>query len=362
MARPAVVLHVDTGTDDAAAIAWAATSGAVDLVAVLTGWGNVDADVATRNTRAVLAHLGRSDVPVHAGLGVASAGPGPRHYSAELVMGADGLNGVQLARADAVAADRPASDAGAIEALVRLVDERPGELTLVEVAPCTTLAAALDARPDLPSLLAGFTFMGGSIGEGGNLSPASEANVGNDPGAAAKVVEAFGRPGALAGGAVARLVPLDVCHRCTVDEHLLEAARASSSSSPSADLLARIWQASMGIAHLEGPDAGLPVYDLLAVWSVVHPDALRWERVPLAVDDAGGPAWGMTVADRRVATVEGSGLDADEQRRVLEVMGAAPDRWDVALGVDVDAWRRSMVDWLSGTVHGPGSEAAARLT
>ena len=42
--RTPVVLVVDTGTDDAGAILWAATDPRVELVAVVSDWGNVDVD------------------------------------------------------------------------------------------------------------------------------------------------------------------------------------------------------------------------------------------------------------------------------------------------------------------------------
>jgi pyrimidine-specific ribonucleoside hydrolase len=66
MAIP-VVLDVDTGTDDAAALLWAATDPAIELVAAMATWGNTTVEQAARNTRAVLNAAGRTDVPVFVG-------------------------------------------------------------------------------------------------------------------------------------------------------------------------------------------------------------------------------------------------------------------------------------------------------
>jgi len=347
--RPAptpVVFHVDTGTDDAAMLLWALTAGEVDTVAVLTGWGNVSEAQACRNTLAVLAAAGAGHVPVHRGLDETAAGPRPAGLSAAFAMDVDGLGGVALPDGP------PPSAEPAVDALLRLTAERPGELVLLGVAPFTTLAVALDQDPALPGRLAGVTVMGGSVAAGGNLTPAAEANVGHDPEAAARVVRAFGRPGALAGGAVPRMVPLDVTYKATVDEALVEAAGRSPLAGAAA--LHRIWEACLPRGELETGRHGLPVHDLLAVYAAVHPEVCTWRRLPLEVDTAGGAAWGATVADRRVPVAPGAGLSPGDEARRLAGLDRAPAVWDVALDVDVVAFRAALHRWLAGSLGAPG--------
>src|SRR5689334_8412773 len=110
-----VVLDVDTGTDDAGALAMAATSSAFSLVAALAGWGNCGRDQAVANTLAVLEAAG-SDAPVYPGARDGrgrSPAPGP----ADMVMGADGLGGQSVEPAGTAECE-PAA-----EALVRLAQE-----------------------------------------------------------------------------------------------------------------------------------------------------------------------------------------------------------------------------------------------
>ena len=116
--RPQLVLVVDTGTDDAGALIWAATDPRVDLVAVVADWGNVDVDLTARNTLDVLHAAGRDDVPVFRGGGKSTAGANPARFDASIVMGTDGLNGVRLARAP-----RQAEDLGGA-ALVDLIRDQ----------------------------------------------------------------------------------------------------------------------------------------------------------------------------------------------------------------------------------------------
>src|SRR6185436_4674225 len=66
MAIP-VILDCDTGTDDAVAIMLAALHPGLDLLGVTTVWGNHDVRHTTDNTLRVLDHVGRGNVPVHAG-------------------------------------------------------------------------------------------------------------------------------------------------------------------------------------------------------------------------------------------------------------------------------------------------------
>ena len=63
-----VILDVDTGTDDAVAIMFAALHPELELVGVTTVNGNVPVHHCTDNSLRVLDFIGRSDVPVYEGL------------------------------------------------------------------------------------------------------------------------------------------------------------------------------------------------------------------------------------------------------------------------------------------------------
>lgn len=65
-----VILDVDTGTDDAVAIMFAALHPDIDLMAVTTVNGNVPVEHCTDNSLRVLDFIGRSEVPVYEGLAV----------------------------------------------------------------------------------------------------------------------------------------------------------------------------------------------------------------------------------------------------------------------------------------------------
>ena len=62
-----MILDVDTGIDDALALAYLASFDDVEILGVIGTYGNVSADTAVRNTAYVLERLGFRDVPVMCG-------------------------------------------------------------------------------------------------------------------------------------------------------------------------------------------------------------------------------------------------------------------------------------------------------
>ena len=184
-AQVPVILDVDTGVDDALAIALALRWPRVELVALTTVAGNVDVEKAVRNSLTVLDWYGRDDVPVHRG---ASRPLTRRLHTATHFHGEDGLGDAGLTKSD-----RPTAPDRGPAAIIRLANERPGELTLVCVGPLTNLAIALNVAPDLPDRLAGLVIMGGAFWAPGNITTNAEFNIFVDPEAAAQVFEAASR-------------------------------------------------------------------------------------------------------------------------------------------------------------------------
>ena len=176
-----LMLDVDTGVDDAAAIALAIGRRA-NLVAISTVAGNVPIDVATDNTRRVLSLLGGPDVPVYRG---ASRPLVATYRSATHVHGENGLGGAVLPAASGEEAF-PTGPEGIIEMAGRYA----GELTLVTLGPLTNLAIALSLRPRIARQIANVVIMGGAYGIGGNVTPHAEFNVYVDPDAARQVLDA----------------------------------------------------------------------------------------------------------------------------------------------------------------------------
>ncbi len=188
-------MDVDTGVDDAMALALATSLGEGELVAVTTVAGNVPVERATENTLKVLSWLG-SDVPVYRGMSLPLCRP---LHTATHVHGDDGLGGWRPP-----AATRGIEDLSAPEAIIQIAREHRGEIDGVFVGPLTNLAIALALEPQLAGWFRHVTIMGGAFFNPGNVTAAAEFNIYVDPEAAAAVARS---------GLPTTWIGLDVTHQ-----------------------------------------------------------------------------------------------------------------------------------------------------
>ncbi len=182
MAKPQLLIDTDPGVDDALAILMAAAH--ADIAGLSIAAGNVGLDHTARNARTLVDLLGKN-VPMFAGCATPLVrAPGE---DAAFVHGQDGFGDIGFPEPAARLSDEPAA-----LALLRLTRERPGELTLVALAPLTNLALALRLDPSLPQRVARLVVMGGAVtGRGNTGKVPAEFNIGFDPEAAHVVFEAF---------------------------------------------------------------------------------------------------------------------------------------------------------------------------
>lgn len=313
-----VLLDVDTGIDDALALLLALRSRELELVAATTVAGNVPVDVATRNTLAVLALAGRSDVPVAAG---AARPLGRRLTTATFFHGRNGLGDIELPDSPAgpVATPAPAL-------LAEAARSQPHDLTIVAVGPLTNLALAIRLDPQLPRLVHELIVMGGAAFVPGNVTAAAEANFHNDPEAAALVFGAFG-PSRLT------MVGLDVTERASLraDRFAKIQVRRRETADPvtafACDALDYYMRADLA-AGLEGS----PLHDPLAVAAAARPDLLTRQGLRVEIETQGRLTRGASVANRRgrVQAIESRGGYED-------VVGLRPVAPNVQVCLDVDA-------------------------
>jgi purine nucleosidase len=311
--RIPVILDADTGIDDSLALLYACASPELEVVAVTCVAGNVEAGQVAANTLALLQLVGRADVPVALGA------ERPLVKALQTTPETHGPRGIGYA--DLAEPRRTLEEEGAVQLILRLTRERPGEIHLVTLGPMTTLALALAADPALPSRLRGWTFMGGAFNVPGNTTPTSEWNVFVDP---------DGAKAALAGWAAARAADPAVPAATGLGLEVTERARIVP-----ADVAELARQAGAGAGDVAALVAGpmLPtgavaanavlrfvvdalrfyfefharydafygafVHDPFVVAAVADPMLIRTREVFVDVEAGPGLAHGMTVADWR---------------------------------------------------------------
>ena len=221
MATLRVVLDADVGIDDALMLLYLAAEPGVEIVALGSTHGNCSAAQAAHNALRVLHAIGRDDVPV--AIGIESPMPNATHSAH--VHGNDGL-------ADAGVPDsgRQPIGEGAVDQLLRLGRDRPGELDLIAVGAMTNLALALAEDEDALRRYRSVTLLGGISREPGADEPEYyDANVFHNP-AAADALFASGTP--------TTVTPIDLSYRAALSDEHLAAIRAGST--PQARLAWRI--------------------------------------------------------------------------------------------------------------------------
>ncbi|WP_104138833.1 nucleoside hydrolase [Arthrobacter sp. ZGTC131] len=323
-------LDCDTGIDDALALAYLLASPQADVRGIGTVSGNVSAAVGARNTLDLLQLAGHAHIPV--AVGAHDPQGGTFRGGAPHVHGANGIGEVSLSTAAVELAPETAA-----EMLVRLAHEHPGTLRVLAIGPLTNIAEALRLEPELPRLVEEITIMGGAALAPGNITAVAEANIANDPEAAADV---------FAAGWSITLVPLDVTMANVLEESHRQELLAAGHPVPQAlgEMLGYYFRFYEGIFGRACSAMHDPLAAALAVGGV---QAAVAPAVRVAVDTTDGPGRGQTVCDLR-----GLYLDYPEQ---------AGARCRVVLALDGDFAPR-LVEVLLSLSEGTTAALASAVT
>ncbi|ULE33735.1 nucleoside hydrolase [Mycobacterium sp. IDR2000157661] len=174
-----VLADVDTGVDDAMALAYLFASAEAEVVGIASTAGNVPVQQVCHNNLGLLELCRMTDVPVSKGAEQPVSSP---LRTAEDTHGPEGVGYARLP-----ASDRRLTPYDAAEAWVRTARRHSGELIGVAVGPLTNLALAMRREPELPAMLRRLVIMGGAFDYRGNTTPVAEWNVSVDPEAASEV-------------------------------------------------------------------------------------------------------------------------------------------------------------------------------
>lgn len=295
-----MILDLDTGIDDAFALAYAIAHPGIELIGVTGTYGNVTIEQGMANTRGLLKLLGQPDIPVYAGVEIEG------FVVSEASARIHGTNGV--GEVD-IAADNAESAGGAVDFLIESAAKYGEDLVVVPTGAQTTIAKALEKDETLRGIR--MVTMGGALTVPGNVSPAAEANISQDPVSSNSVYQ-------LAEDMT--MVGLDVTMQTQLTRAEADSWRGTAAGDAFADMAGYYIDAYQeNNPHMDG----CALHDPLAVAVAVDPDLVDCLILPLQVDTE-GPTVGRTIG-----------------------------RWDgsevetrVAVGVDVDAFVPDFIDKL----------------
>ncbi|WP_226579800.1 nucleoside hydrolase [Halobacillus litoralis] len=166
-----IILFADPGIDDSIAIMYALLNPKIQILAIVSSYGNVAKEQATNNVAYLLKLAGRSDVPVIGGANAPLDGEIPEFYPE--IHGPDGLGPIQV----------PKTFKGELTNFSELYTllRNHKDITIVDLGRNTSLASLFLLGNLLTENISEIFMMGGAFLVPGNVTPYAEANFYGDP-------------------------------------------------------------------------------------------------------------------------------------------------------------------------------------
>lgn len=277
-----LILDLDTGIDDALAIAYALGSPEVELIGITSTFGNVLIDEGVRNALAITDLLGHPEVPVFKGLPHASAADDFDVLEiSRLIHGANGIGDVDIPDSP-----RQAEPQSAVDFIIDAVKTHGKDLIYVPTGPMTNIDAALAKAPEIKDEIGGIVLMGGALTVCGNVNPWTEANISQDPDAANRLFRS---------GAPTTMVGLDVTLQTLLT--YAETAKWRELDTKAGHFLADMTDYYIRAYEITSPHlGGCSLHDPLAVGVAVDPTLVTTLPINMQVD-VEGETRGRTIGD-----------------------------------------------------------------
>ena len=299
-----VLIIADPGIDDSFAIMYGLLNPSVNIVGIVSGYGNTPKEKSVMNTAYLLNLAGRDDIPIIAG----TAGPlsgEPVQYYPE-IHGKEGLGPI---KPPDTLKNVKVYD---INKILEIVNQYKGNLIIVSVGRLTELAIMFilygnNALKDVNA----FYIMGGAFLVPGNITSEAEANFYVDSIAANTVMEKAHN---------IFLHPLNITNKAIVTPEIINFLSENSPTpfrpliKPAYDYYFQAYQKNVpGIK-------GAPLHDVVPLMALTNPDLVKYINRRVRVEEF-GRAKGKSIADFRPKpdpepqeTLDHIGLEMDIQK------------------------------------------------
>ncbi len=278
---------LDTGIDDALALVTLVqllkNDPSSSLIGVTASYGNVQMEQSARNSLAVLSLFGADDVPVYLGVKHAS---GMRSFEVapgvELIHGRNGLGEQNIPDTTRKPEQMPAATF-----MARAAEKYGSDLTIIATGALTNLADALQLRPSMAHEVGRIVIMGTAVTVPGSINAWTEANVGEDPESAQRV---------LSSGAHLMIVGRDVTTTTVLTKKQSDAwAQAETARGK---FLAGMLAFYIHAYNINYPGlGGCFISDPTATVLAVHPELITQSLYRHLKVELDGPTRGRTIGD-----------------------------------------------------------------
>lgn len=268
-----LILDLDTGIDDALAIAYGLGNKEAEIIGITTVFGNVDVKNANLNTLNILNLLNRNDIPVIEGAEHALLESSYTQKKGGLIF--HGKNGL----AETVFNNNNTKNLSkkiASDFLIESATLLEKDLTIVAAGPLTNIALAIEKAPSIMSKIKEIVIMGGALTVPGNVSPFAEANISQDV-RAANILFKSGIPVTVIG--------LDVTLRTLLKR---EDIKNWATLSKAGEVYKKITDFYLDAHDLISSDlGGCALHDPLAVAVALKPDWIKGDKFNIRVIENG---------------------------------------------------------------------------
>ncbi|MCM3616638.1 nucleoside hydrolase [Sutcliffiella horikoshii] len=277
-----VLLYCDPGIDDSLAIIYALLNPEIDLVGIVTSYGNVDQEQATQNVAYLLDLANKQDVILIGGAKTPLSGEFTPYYPE--IHGEEGLGPIKP----------PATIKGELlnfDAIFNVIEEYGEELVIVDIGRSTSLAISFNLGGEKTmNTVKGFYLMGGAILTPGNVTAGAEANFYGDPIAAGIVMDKAER---------GVLYPLNVTNEAIITPEMIDQIMVEENN-PFQALIKEIFDYYFEAYQKLVPGIeGSPLHDVLTLYAVTTPQAFKYVEKVVSVGLNEGNLRGVSMADFR---------------------------------------------------------------
>ncbi|MDT9026668.1 nucleoside hydrolase [Rossellomorea yichunensis] len=311
-----IILFSDTGIDDAIALIYALKDPNIEVVGIVSGFGNTDRNKSYRNATYLLKLAGQKGIPVIAGSTRPLNGEEPEFFPD--IHGVEGLGPLS----PPIPEERYGNKTN-FSKLFQLIKKNPAELTIVGVGRCTSLAIAWLLSPDVMSLVKETYIMGGAFFVPGNVTKVAEANFYGD--AVAADIVCRNAPNLT-------VIPLNVTRLALITPAQVNFIHSRAKTpldqiiKPILDFYYEAYQ------QLEPGIAGTPQHDLSAVMAAAAIDGLfTYEKRVIRVQHEENYANGLSIADFRPGSTDCFGTGCSR----------------IAVAIDEDVFLSNVLDILT---------------
>lgn len=277
-----VLLFCDPGIDDSLAIIYAILNPEIELVGIVTSYGNINQEQATQNVAYLLELANRNNVVLIGGAKGPLSGEFTSFYPE--IHGEEGLGPIRP----------PAAIKGELlnfDTIFNIIEKYGKELLIVDIGRNTSLALAFNlAGEEIMNSVKGYYLMGGAFLVPGNVTAGAEANFYGDQ-LAAGIVTSKVKNGVV--------YPLNVTNHAIITSEIINNIVATKNN-PYQPLMKSIFDYYFKAYQKLVPGiSGSPLHDVLTLFAISVPEAFKYVERKIFIGTNENDLRGVSIADFR---------------------------------------------------------------